>query len=344
MPSQQEIVWDAIKTLQEKGLLSTAVQDSGDNYTMSCPFTDNHGGRREQRTPSFGIHRSTGKWNCFSCHRGGQSVYTLFTALTGTTRVDAELTLGTPKVDTNAVLDALNAFRSGDPMPEPMTAFPDVVAIADAPEALAYMVNGRGIPQDVLERCGVRYYGKDYMPPRMGELSSGVRGKRIIFDICHGDKVVGYSGRSMGSDEPKYYRPVRRVNLTIYNPLNVSPQTHNYVVACEGEISCLAAIREGLPAVCTFGADISKAQAAFLAGFQTAFILFDGDDAGRKGYTEACREFGGYANLRPIILPEKEDPASMKPGWGAKVKNLLDKKRPVVDSLAKMTSELETML
>lgn len=340
MSSSQEIVYDTIKTLQDKGLLGKIHQDSGDNYVLSCPFVDNHGGRREQNTPSFGIHRTDGKWHCFSCERGGQSIYSLFSALTGASKEEAELTLGKPRVDSNSVLEALSALKAGEAKPELMTGGLQAIPIFQSKEALDFMVSKRGIPEKVLKQCGVRYYPEDFMPARMGELRSGVKGRRIIFDIIHNGQYVGYSSRSMGDDQPKYYRPIRRVNLTVYNPISVSPQTHSYVVACEGEISCLAAIREGLPAVCTFGANISYSQAAFLSGFQTAFLLFDGDEAGAKGVAEAIKAYGASCNFRSVILPAGKDPASLEPGWGSRFKILLDKKKEKTDVLSKLENSL----
>ena len=37
---------------------------SGDNFMMCCPF-------HKERKPSFGIHRETGQFNCFSCNTKG---------------------------------------------------------------------------------------------------------------------------------------------------------------------------------------------------------------------------------------------------------------------------------
>ena len=37
---------------------------SGDNFMMCCPF-------HKERKPSFGIHKETGQYNCFSCNTKG---------------------------------------------------------------------------------------------------------------------------------------------------------------------------------------------------------------------------------------------------------------------------------
>jgi len=318
--SSKEIVFNAVKTLQADGLLGRVHVDSGENLTISCPFVKNHGGRKEQNTPSFGIHKTSGKWNCFSCGEKGGSIHTLFSRLKGLTALQTEYTLGTPREDANSVLAALQGLREPMPVPEPMTELPAVVPIGQHKGALDYMVR-RGIPAELLEKCGVGYYGEERMPRKLGGDENFVRGKRVIFGIYHDGILCGYSARTMGQDEPKYYRPVKNVNLTLYDPLNICRSHDNsYVVVCEGEISALAALREGLPAVCSFGANISEAQQALLNRFQTVVMLYDGDDAGAKGVRGAVDAYHTFARFRPIILPAKQDPASLAPGWGDKLK------------------------
>lgn len=339
--STKELVLTAVRQLQADNLLGKIRSETSDNYTMSCPFTHNHGGKKEQRTPSFGIHKTKGVWNCFSCGEKGSSVYTLFSRLKGITTGEATYTLGTPKEDPNSVLEALQALKSGSLVPGLMTGMPTTIPLDKSPAALDYMVR-RGIPKDLLEKCSIKYHVREFMPDKIGGEPSGVRGHRIIFDVYHNGAYVGYSARTMGDDKPKYYRPIRHVNQTLYDPTNVLTTAHtDYVVVCEGEISALAAIREGLPAVCSFGASLSRAQMGLLARFNTIFILFDGDEAGEKGIRNAVDSYGSFANIKPIILPSGKDPASMSAGWGTKVKSKVQSKRPD-NRLDKLESLLHT--
>lgn len=320
--ASKALVLQTLRTLQADGLIGRIRMETTDNYTLSCPFVHNHGGKKDQRTPSFGIHKINGKWNCFSCGERGSSAYTLFSRLKGVSQNEATYTLGTPQENPDDVLKALQSLNSLAPTPSLLTHPVKTVPISEEKGALDYMVK-RGIPQELLTKCGIKYHTSDKMPDKLDGTPSNVLGHRIIFDILYEDKYVGYSSRTMGSDLPKYYRPIKNVNMTFYDPTFVRRTQHTHIVVCEGEISTLAAIREGLPAVCSFGAGISRAQMSLLAKFQTVVMLFDGDEAGQKGVKTMVDSFESFANIRPMLLPQGEDPASLKPGWGEKVRQKL---------------------
>lgn len=333
----REHVYSTIKKLQEAGHLGRIDHESGNNYVFSCPFTQNHGGRTQQRTPSFGIEIDNGKWNCFSCGAGGQSVNSLYAKLSQVSQETADYVLGTPTTSPDILQELLDTLKSAQEPVELMTPYPETVSLKKSILGASYLQN-RGIPEWVQEAAGLCFYPKDKMPPLFGEDYSAWPGNRIVFPIAQQGKIIGYSARSVKDDGfAKYYRPVSGIGQVVYCPVEI--KSYDFVCVAEGELSVLACIREGLPCVGLFGSNMSREHAEFLSRFKTVVLLLDNDDAGKKGVTKALTEYASWVNFRVMWLPAGKDPADMQSGWGKHV--LLNLQKPMggvgkIDQLEQM--------
>ncbi len=339
----KELVQQAIDILTSRGKIGKAINTSGENIVFNCPFTANHGGRLEQRTPSFAIHEEGGMWQCFSCGRRAPTIYALYSQLMGISEEEAHNEIGEPRFTANMVLDRLQALKSGvdDLRPLPMEPFPHTVPAYSHPSSANYLRN-RNIPEDVAEMANLQYFDGYSLPTFSGK--PGMSGKRILFPLEHQAEIVGYSARAISDASwgPKYYRPVTNVNSIIYNPARVSPKTHRYVFVVEGEFSCLACLREKLPTICTFGANVSRRQAEWLVQFDTVIFLYDPDVAGDIGAGKAFNYMNGYTGLRKFILPGV-DPADMLPGFGETLRVMAETPQKEVDKLDLLSQSLRAL-
>ncbi len=315
----------AISLLQEQGLLGPKESEDGANIVFSCPFIANHGGSRTQRTPSFGIQADKGFFNCFSCKRGGKSIYALYSALAGVSPDDAERAIGRPRNLLQSLEEGLAGLQSNELGPFCKTPYPETIPLLNAPEALAY-VRGRGIPDRLSEQAGLCYFPKHVMPPPIDKEDGWTSGRRIIFPLYWCGQRIGYSGRTMEKDvNPKYYRPVERIGQAVYNPCDVDPEAFGEVYVVEGEIDAIVSNREGLPAISIFGSSISASQAAFLARFKKVRLMLDPDDAGAQGREKALAAYMGFTSVMPVYLPRDMDPGAMPMGFGDQVREAVEK-------------------
>jgi DNA primase len=324
-----------IDDLQDRDLLGALRGRSGDNLMYSCPFVENHGGKTWQKSPSFGIRdtdapgRPAGSWNCFSCHAGSRDIADLWSLLTGQTAEEAEEQFSQAEILIDTVLKAVHKLDEKINLAtECLTDWPTSSAIDSTPLARDYLL-GRGIPAEMWTRFGLEWFGGETMPPRKDKDKSSVRGNRVIFPIWWGGRRIGYSSRAVGYEtDLKYYRPVSNMQTLLYDPSDVLLGDHKLVFVVEGEMDCLACIREGLPAVGSFGSGLTRHQAKTLSRFRQVVFLYDADKAGIRGVARIQDMFGGMLKWRALWLPKGEDPASMPPGWGKRVLELAAQPAP----------------
>lgn len=322
---QREIIASGIDDLQAKGLLGRMAARSGENYIFSCPFPDNHEGKTEQRTPSFGVHAEDGMWHCFSCKAGGKSFNYLYGLLLGISTDMATEMLGTPQVpfaQIRAAVESLGKMKDIG-IPSPKAPYPEKTDPSTSVAAMEYL-NGRNIPESVWRDAGVTFYGGEFMPSLEGADYSSVRGNRIIIPVEHAGEVVGYSGRSLNaSDERKYYRPINNVASCVFNPMRIDPVKSKTVFVVEGEFDALACAREKLPAVATFTANVSQEQNRFLSQFKDVVFLYDPDAGGHAGVVRTMLLYGGFLSPKVLWLPQGKDPGNMPPGWGDTIREIM---------------------
>jgi DNA primase len=73
----------------------------------------------------------------------------------------------------------------------------------------------------------------------------------------------------------------------------------------------------GIPAVAAMGAQLYPEQVNLIisAGVTRAFVLFDGDAAGRMGAEKAVAALSGHMFTRRIDLPDDIKPDTMDQDW-----------------------------
>ena len=307
-----QIVANGIKRLQDKGLLGNAERQGRTNSMFSCPFRHNHGGKVQQDTPSFSVNTTNGAWLCFNpaCGEKGRSIHTLYAKLTGELVDKVEEDLGKVEIGTNDIRKRLLS-RPEDVEPEMIGQFPGTDAITTFKRASDYMIS-RSIPPNVWERLHCSYHRLGY---------GGV--DRIIFPLYWNGTLVGYSARAIGKvKEMKLYRPVKNIGHMFYDPLDLLGDAKYIgpVFLVEGEFDVAACVRENLPVMGCFQANIGEARAHYLQKFGSITLAFDGDDAGMTGSYKAIKAVGhlfpGRMRIQRMDDGGAKDPGEMPVGFG----------------------------
>ncbi len=78
-----------------------------------------------------------------------------------------------------------------------------------------------------------------------------------------------------------------------------------YVVVTEGEFDALSLVELGINAIATGGATNAKSF-PYLDRYETVYLCYDNDEAGRRGAVKAGEYFGDKA--KTVLLPEAKDP------------------------------------
>ena len=170
---------------------------------------------------------------------------------------------------------------------------------------------------------------------------------RIMFPIRDTrGRVIGFGGRVMDNQEPKYLNspetPLFHKGSELYGLFEArkSAQERNSVIVVEGYMDVVALAEHGVDnAVATLGTAANEQHSQMLFKVVPSIIFcFDGDRAGRAAAWRAlqatlpCLQDGYDAHF--LFLPDGEDPDSVVKAHGAAGFNdLLSERIPIIDFL-----------
>jgi DNA primase len=301
-----------------------------DYVSCACPF---HKGGQEMH-PSFWVHRASGRWGCFSCKEGGSSLKMLLRKLgVKDKRAEAEIDAAEKESKlTQSVEDAKRRKRAKATFRGVYTLPDSLLGVYD------WLPTGMleaGFTEEVLKAHDIgfdRGRQRIIFPVRdiFGSLV-GVYGRATrMLDL---PRYLAYSGRrtidgretegELGEWYPEYS------NAGIHDHLwrghlvypRVFDHKRSQVIVVEGFKAALWMVQCGwLNTVAIMGSKMSQGQERIIKrlGAQT-FILFDNDDAGRRGsyYTSRkladstfpvyeCSYPDGYDGAQPDDLSVEE--------------------------------------
>ena len=314
-------------------IISGVVQlkKAGSNYKGLCPF-------HKEKTPSFVVSEEKQIYTCFGCGATGdviefvQKYYNLdfpeaLQKLADSCGVNIESSYTGAKnkddlysINKEAATFFFRAFhKKGDP-------------------AYEYMKK-RGINDDVLKKFGIGYADSEWdslykhlkekgFPEEklidLGLISSS-KGKyfdkfrnRVIFPIINTrGKVIGFGGRTIGEDMPKYLNSressvfLKKNNLYGLSVTRREMTKTGYCVLVEGYMDVISLYQSGVCNVAaSLGTALTENQAKLLKRYVSNVVLaYDSDEAGRKaalrGMDILHRE--GFKVKIPDI-PDAKDP------------------------------------
>ncbi len=322
----------------------TTVKKSGASWQAICPF-------HSEKTPSLSIDPGRGLFHCFGCDEGGD----VFTFLQLTEGLEfrealqeladrAGITLAaTPGADRNRE----KRRRLLDAVEEAGRFYRDFFNQSKEREAAAARdyVRGRGYGREIVEKFGLgfsppgwdalsRYLHQQGFAERVileaglakrnreGRLFDHIRG-RLIFPIRNvSGALVGFGGRALGDEQPKYLNtpetPLYKKSELLYglDMARAEISRAGRAVVVEGYTDVIAFHLADYPAaVATCGTALGKRHLELLGRFASTIILaFDADAAGERAAVrgEELRISSNLdLDLRVAMMPAGQDPADL---------------------------------
>lgn len=178
-------------------------------------------------------------------------------------------------------------------------------------EAMEYMTS-RGFTEETLQTFEFGYSRLDKEDPDYGKAYHN----RVIIPVHNeAGNYVWPEGRSYKAGvEPKYWRPRgTRKELFLYNFHRIRDLYSSYIIIVEGIMDPIILWQWNLPAVATFGSDLSDRQIELLVGrFTEIFWCQDTDKAGIESWKKHHQKLtNSGCTLYKITMPRGEDPNSL---------------------------------
>ena len=345
--SAVQAVKEAADIIEVVGEVVT-LKKAGVNYKGLCPF---HG----EKTPSFTVNPARRTFHCFGCGEGGDALsfvmryqnipfWEAVKQLAGRYHISLPERELSPRERESASkrkeLCALNQRAAG---------IYHQLLLSDpgAAEARRYLEKRR-IPAQVIESFQLGYAPEswDYLLKKMADVGpqalteAGLAvpresGKgfydrfrqRVLFPIVsHSGQHLGFGGRSLGDQQPKYLNtpetPVFTKGRTLFGLFQNKEaiRKSRQALIVEGNFDLLSLVAGGVGnVVAPLGTALTQQHVRALKGYaQSAILLFDGDEAGIKAAMRAVPLFlSEKVEARVVILPQGHDPDTFINEFGA---------------------------
>ncbi len=211
-------------------------------------------------------------------------------------------------------------------------------------DALLGEAKRQGVDEDALQRAGL--VGRS---EKTGGLFDRFRG-RVMFPIRSvGGKVVGFSGRRLDAEEPKYLNtgdtPVYAKGRMLFNLDQARPAIRRAgaAVVVGGIFDVIALAGAGFRnVVAPLGTAFTDEQSRILKRYtSTAYLAYDGDAAGqRSAFKAADMLLAAGVAARVVLLPRGKDPASLVQEGGASAfGGRLEASEDVIDAKLRIVRE-----
>jgi DNA primase len=172
-----------------------------------------------------------------------------------------------------------------------------------------HLVTERGLKPETISAFGVGYCARGIL-----------RGMIAIPVHDEDGDLVAYAGRRLKPsdirEQGKYKLPKGfKKERVLYRFHAVKDQAKEHgLIVVEGFFATMKLTEAGLPnVVATMGVEVSPYQAKLLASAKDIVVLFDGDEAGRKGADKIKEQLGGTIPVRIIRLPTGTKPDQLAP-------------------------------
>lgn len=312
------------------------LKKAGANFVACCPF-------HQEKTPSFTVSPSKQFYHCFGCQQHGTAI-SFVMAYEAKDFVEAVEELARQRGLT--VPTDTRTMRSGkqenltEVLREAMNYYRR--ELKKNPRAIEYL-KGRGLSGETAAAFGLGFAPSGWhnlsvalpdISPQillnaglLTENDSGQRydrfRERIMFPILNSRGwVVGFGGRVLGTDEPKYLNSPETTLFAkgqeLYGLFQARRAIHasGQALVVEGYMDVLALAQHGIRnVVATLGTATSTAHLQQLARLANDITFcFDGDVAGRKAAWRALEHgitvLSDTKQFRFLFLPDGEDPDS----------------------------------
>jgi len=339
------------------------LEPTSKGYKGLCPF-------HKEKTPSFHVNTVENFFYCFGCQASGNAI-TFLIQKEGLSFSEAlkkladdfhmpELVSEVPEINDELETERAEIFNVNK-----IAAKVFIKNLSDDEVSKNYL-NKRSVKDEMIKRFGVGSVGSsESFVARMAEnginMNSLMRAglirldnysrpssffyNRIMIPIVYNKNVIGFGGRLLSGEGPKY---INSPDTVVFNKkehlfgidfVREGLRDFPYIVLCEGYFDVIAMHSSGFrTAVAALGTAISESHLRTLAKFRKPVVVFlDGDEAGRKAARRITTlEIPDDIDLRvAFIKDEGDDPDSLllKEGGVEKVKILIEKAQPLFQEM-----------
>jgi DNA primase len=285
-----------------------ALKKNGHRYVGLCPF-------HNEKTPSFNVDAQKQVYYCFGCKAGGSVIQFVMDVerlefAEAVKHLAEQFHMPLPEMRDDPEYEKRRSLKERIYLANQAAARLYHQALWEPPgaAALAY-VQKRGLNDAVIRRFGVgAATGASILGPlraqgftdeeltaaglvreREGRLADMFR-NRVVFPIIDSyGHVLGFGGRAMGDEQPKYLNTAdtpafnKRFNVFAANLLRMA-RGLTRVILVEGYMDVTALSQFGVEGVAaTLGTALTPEQARLLSRFAPeVWLAYDGDAAGRR--------------------------------------------------------------
>lgn len=301
---------------------------TGQNYQGLCPF-------HVEKTPSFSVNEKKGLYHCFGCGVGGDVINFIMRYQNVDFLEALEILASKYGINLDKSNDSLNNYKNLYNIHNSFAKLAyETLYSKVGVKALEYLQT-RGLNKNLIEMFMLGYisHEQDFSKVlaqydtktikdsgifiiKNGSYVSRFNGRIIIPIRNKIGKVIAFSGRSIGGEQPKYINSpetsIFKKREILFNMDKAKADT-NLLFLVEGYFDVMALYNNGFtPAVCTMGTSLSFDHVKILKNyFKEVLLVFDGDNAGRKAAIRALDIFI-QGDFIPYVtyLPDNEDPDS----------------------------------
>ncbi|UOQ86034.1 DNA primase [Gracilibacillus salinarum] len=314
------------------------LKQQGRNYFGLCPF-------HSESTPSFSVNQQKQIYHCFGCGKGG-NVITFVMEMEGYSFQQAIRHLAEKSGQSLPEMKGTDE-RTNSEEQSSLEAYQWLVKLyhqllrhsKDGKEALEYLYK-RGFNDEVINEFQIGYSpsSREFVPQFLekkgfhkqkmantGLLATTNDGQyydrfqgRVIFPIRnHLGKPIGFGGRSIHGQEPKYLNSPESAlfqkSKLLYNfdLARAEIRRKGEVVLFEGYADVIASYQAGVKnGVASLGTSLTETHANLLRRYvDTVVICYDGDPAGQNATYKAIQLLKKVGcHIRVASLPFKYDP------------------------------------
>lgn len=309
------------------------LRKQGSAWVGLCPF-------HSERSPSFQVVADRGFYHCFGCGKHGDALSWLqeregMTFGEALEHLAGQAGIDMPKVRERSTAEVAHEDRLREVLGTAQAYFQSSLRNAAKPQAY---LEGRGMKGLFLEESGVGFapegwenlvehlrkqgYSPDLIE-QSGLASRSERGRLIDFlrnriTIPIHDargRLVGFGGRCLGDEKPKYLN-TRETQLfnkghVLFGFHRAKGAFRDGALVVEGYFDVLTLHQEGIqPAVAPLGTALTENHLQLIQRFTKRLVLcFDGDAAGIRAMEKALKmSLPMGFDVRLLLLPSGEDP------------------------------------
>ena len=314
----------------------------GREYQACCPF-------HNEKTPSFTVSPTKQFYYCFGCGASGSSItflmeYEHLDFVEAVESLASSMGMQVPRQEAKQRSPLQQKQRKGlEELMEEATRYYQQ-QLKKAPAAVDYLKQ-RGLSGEIAQTFSlgysqqswdavIKYLGKNYSPQQI--IDSGLAiskdnggsydryRDRIMFPIRNRKgQVIGFGGRVMGDDTPKYINSPETQLFHKGNELYGLYEARNAtrkldrVIVVEGYMDVISLAQYGISyAVATLGTATTRQHIEMLYRTVPEIIFcFDGDRAGKEAAWRALENalpvLRDEKEIRFLFLPEGEDPDTL---------------------------------